>query len=142
MAIPLRRTRTALSIRSRKGTAHKVKTMPELHDVYAEAEKLKDDGKYDQAVELLEQILSTDETFVLAHLALAVVLGKLGRHEEAIAHGQRACELEPNDPFHFTALSVTFQRASQGVDNAADNQRYIMLAEQAMATAHQLQGRM
>ena len=119
-----------------------VKPMPELHDLYAEAEKLKDAGNNDQAVTLLEKILVTDETYVLAHLALAVLLGKLGRHEEAVTHGERACELDPNDPFNFTALSVTFQRASQGVGNVADSQRYIMLAEQATATAHQLQGRM
>ena len=115
--------------------------MADLHELYAAAEKLKDEGKYDEAVSNLEEILAADETFVLAHLALAVLYGKLGRQEDAIRHGQRACELDPNDAFNFTALSVTYQRASQAVDNAADNQRYIMLAEQAMATAHQLQGR-
>mgnify|MGYP003314640330 FL=1 len=115
--------------------------MPELHQLYDEAEKLKDEGKLEEAVAKLEEVLEADETFVLAHLALAVVYGRMGRHEDGIRHGQRACELDPSDPFHFTALSVTFQRASQAVDNAADNQRYIMMAEQAMEQAHQLQGR-
>ena len=114
--------------------------MPELHEMYDIAETLKDEGKYEEAVTQLKEILTVDETYALAHLALAVVLGRLGRHKEATEHGQHACEIAPNDPFNFTALSVTFQRASQAADNAADNQRYIMLAEQAMATAHQLQG--
>ena len=122
--------------------AYKVRIMPEIHELYDQAEKLKDAGKYEEAVSILEQALGTDETYVLAHLALAVIHGKLGRHDEAIGHGQRACELDPKDPFNFTALSVTYQRASQAVDNATDNQRYIMLAEQAMAMAHQLQGGM
>jgi hypothetical protein len=36
--------------------------------------------------------------------------------------------LEPNDPFSFTALSVTFQRAYAGTGNM----QYIRLAEDAM----------
>ena len=116
--------------------------MAELYELYDAAEKLKDEGKYDQAATKLEELLAADESYVLAHLALAVIFGKLGRDKDGIRHGQRACALDPSDPFHFTALSVTYQRASQAVDDAADNQQYIMLAEQAMAQAHQLQGRM
>ncbi|HEY2880926.1 MAG TPA: tetratricopeptide repeat protein, partial [Pirellulales bacterium] len=67
-------------------------------------------------------------SYALAHSALAVVLQKLGQHEEAIEHARRACELEPNDPFSFTALSVTFQRAGK-----------IPEAEEAMARARMMQ---
>ena len=82
------------------------------------------------------EILGTDDSFTLAHLALAVTYGKVGDHEKAVEHGQRACELEPNDPFSFTAMSVTYQRAFAGTRN----QEYIHLAEHAMAKAHALQG--
>lgn len=115
--------------------------MASIYEQYDAAEKLKDEGKFEEASTKLAEILETDESFVLAHLALAVVNGKLGKHAEAVAHAQRACELEPDDPFQFTALSVTCQRASQAVDNAADNQRFIQMAEDAMAKAHMLQGR-
>ena len=54
---------------------------------------------------------SVDLNYALAHSALAVVLQKLGRHEEAIEHARRVCEIEPDDPFSYTALSVTYQRA-------------------------------
>ena len=62
--------------------------------------------------------------------------GRVGRHEDAVASGQRACEIDPSDPFHFTALSVTYQRAWQGTQN----QQYIQLAEDAMARSRMLEG--
>ncbi len=111
--------------------------MADVTALYHEAEKLKDEGKYAEAAAQLEQALQQDEGHVLSHLALAVVYGKLGRHEEAVQHAQRACELEPEDPFNFTALSVTYQRAFVGTQNP----QYIQLAEDAMARAHLLQQR-
>jgi tetratricopeptide (TPR) repeat protein len=116
--------------------------MAELHELYSIASKLKDQNQNEEAINKLVEILEIDESFVLAHLALSVVYGRVGRHQEAVQHGQRACESDPRDAFNFTALSVTCQRASQAVDNAADNQRYVQAAEEAMAQAHQLQGGM
>ena len=113
--------------------------MADLHEIYSAAEKLKDDGQDEAAVEMLCNLLQQDESFTLAHLALAVLYGRVGDHGKAIQHGDRACQLEPDEPFNFTAMSVTYQRASQAVDNADDNQRFIRLAEEAMARAHQLQ---
>ena len=102
--------------------------MPESHVLYDEAEKLKDAGQLDEAVGKLNQILSTDPNYTLAHSALAVIYTRLKRHEEAIGHALRACELEPTDPFNFTALSVTYQRAGK-----------IPEAEDAMARARMMQ---
>jgi hypothetical protein len=59
---------------------------------------------------------------------MAVIYGRLGRHDEAIRHGLRVCELDPDEPFSFTAMSVTFQRAGR-----------IPEAEDAMARARMLQ---
>jgi len=102
--------------------------MAESHELEREAEQLRDDGKYDEAIEKLNQLIQSDETFVRAHLALAVLYGRVDQHEQAIVHGERACELEPNDTFNFTAMSVVYRRAFEGTDN----QKYIDLAEQAM----------
>ncbi len=87
--------------------------MPSVHEIYNQADKLKDEGKLDEAVAKLEEALAADPNFALAHSALAVILGRLGRHDEAIAHGLKVCELEPNDAFSFTALSVTYQRGGR-----------------------------
>jgi len=106
-----------------------------MHELYAEGEKLKDDGKIEEATEKFAQAIEVDETFALAHMALAVMYGKLGDHEKAVTHGERACALEPNDAFSFTAMSVTYQRAMAGTQNP----HYKMKAEEAMARAHMLE---
>lgn len=109
--------------------------MPTAIEIYNEGEKLKDAGQHEEAIARFLEALEQDEKLVIAHLALAVEYGKVGRHEEAIRHGQMACELEPTDAFNFTAMSVTFQRAFAGTQN----HEYIHLAEEAMARAHMLQ---
>ncbi len=104
---------------------------------YNEAEKLKDQGKLDESVTLLSQILAENPNHVLTHLTLGRIYTLQGKYDLAIEHGQKACELEPNEAFNFTAMSVTFQRVFAGTQD----RRYIQLAEDAMARAHQLQGR-
>ena len=108
--------------------------MPSLHELYDEANQLKDEGRNDEAIAKLQDIVGQDATYALAHAALAVVLGKVGRHEDAIRHAKQVCQLEPQDPFSYTALSITYQRAFAGT-NQPD---YIQLAEQAMAQSHMM----
>ena len=109
--------------------------MAELNELYNEGEKLKDAGDYEGSIAKFCEILEQDEAHGLAHFALAVSYGKVGKHEDAVKHGERAAELEPNDPFSFTALSVTYQRAYAGTQNM----EFIPKAEEAMARAHMLQ---
>ena len=110
--------------------------MPELHELYDEADALKEQGKLDEAEAKLRELLAVDENYALAHSALAVVLGRLNRHQEAVAHAQKVTEIEPKDPFSYTALSVTLQRAYAGTGD----QSYIPKAEMAMEQARQLGG--
>ena len=109
--------------------------MSDLNSLYSEAEKLKDDGNLEEAISKLQAIIEQDDSFILAHLTLAVLFGRVNKHEEAVQHGEKACELEPNEAFNFTAMSVTYQRAFAGTQN----QQYIQKAEDAMARAHMIQ---
>jgi len=110
-------------------------TTDEIYAAYNVVEKLIDQENFSEAAEGLEKIIAEDETFVLARLALARVYTKTGQHLEAIKHGEMACELEPTDPFNFTALSVTYQRAWAGTQENV----FISKAEDAMARAQMLQ---
>lgn len=102
--------------------------MSDVVKLYDEADKLKSAGNLDEAVAKLEQAVALDDNYALAHSALAVVLQRLGRHDEAIKHAVRVTEIEPTDPFSYTALSVTYQRAYAGTNEMG----YIRLAEEAM----------
>ena len=108
--------------------------MSGINALYESAERLKDAGDNEGAIEALQQALGVDPSYTLAHSALAVLYGKVGQHETAIQHAQKVCELEPNEPFSFTALSVTYQRAFAGTQN----QQYIQMAEDAMARAQSI----
>ena len=96
--------------------------------LYDEADKLKAAGDLEGAAAKLAEAIAVDESYALAHSAMAVVQQKLGAHDKAIQHAQRVCELEPKDAFSFTALSVTYQRAYAGTNEMG----YIRLAEEAM----------
>ena len=101
--------------------------MPDSNQLYDEADRLKTEGKLEEAVAKYQEILDQDADYALAHAALAVALGRLGRHEDAIKHARQVCELEPNDAFSHTQLSVIYQRAYAGTNNP----QYIQDAEDA-----------
>jgi len=103
--------------------------MTTREDSYAAAEALKDAGRLAEAVTALEAVVGDHPDFVLAHSALAAWCTRLERHDEAIRHARRACELEPDDPFSYTALSVACMRGGR-----------IAEAEDALARSRMLQG--
>ena len=110
--------------------------MPTVEETYDAGDKLKEEGKLDEAIAEYQKCLEIDEDYALAHAALGVALQKVGKNEEAVKHAQRVCELEPNDPFSFTALSVILQR----VYASTGDQQFIQLAEDAMARSRMIQG--
>ena len=103
--------------------------------LYDEADQLKDRGDLEGAATKLREAIAADESYSLAHSALAVVLQKQGKHVDAIALALRVCELEPEDAFSYTALSVTYQRAYAGTGDTS----YIQKAEDAMARSRQVE---
>lgn len=96
---------------------------------YAAAEQIKDAGDLAGAVAAMESLVAEEPEYALAHSALAAWCTRLERHEQAVRHARRACELEPRDPFSYTALSVACMRAG-----------LIPEAEEALAKSRMLQG--
>ncbi len=111
--------------------------MPDAVQLYDEADALKEQGKLEDAIDKLKEALAADETYALAHSALGILLQKLDQHDEAIRHVQRVCELEPNDPFSYTSMSVICQR----IFASTQDTKYIQLAEEAMERSHRLSQR-
>jgi tetratricopeptide (TPR) repeat protein len=60
-------------------------------------------AKYEEAL-----VISPEWTDALHGKAMALM--QLGRYDEAIAVGQRIVELDPNDSFAHTSLSMFYQR--------------------------------
>ena len=60
--------------------------------------------------------------------ALSVFYQRLDRNDEAVEHAGKVCDLEPEDPFSFVAMSTICQKAGR-----------IAEAEKALAQAHQAQ---
>lgn len=96
---------------------------------YQAAERIKDGGDLPGAVAAMEQIVADEPDFALAHSALAAWCTRLERHQDAVRHARRVVELEPRDPFSYTALSVACMRAGM-----------IPEAEDALARSRMLQG--
>ncbi len=104
--------------------------MPNPDEMYDEATRIKDSGDLEGAVAKLREILEADSNHALSHSALAVHLQKLGQPDEAVSHARKVTELEPDDPFSFTQLSVICMRCG-----------LIQAAEDAMAQARNIQTR-
>jgi len=96
---------------------------------YAAAEELKNAGDLAGAVAALERAVAEFPDYALAYSALGAWCTRLERHDDAVRYARRVCELEPNDPFSFTALSVACQRGGR-----------ITEAEDALARSRMLQG--
>jgi tetratricopeptide (TPR) repeat protein len=107
--------------------------MANIPELEKQAESLRSTGKLEEAIAAYRQILDQDEKFVRAHLAVAMLFQKVGQHDEAVRHAERAVELEPNDGLNFTALSIIYQRAFEATRDPA----YIHKAESAKMRAHQ-----
>ncbi len=102
--------------------------MSSIEERYDEAIKLQQSGALEQAVGVLEQLVAEAPDYALAHAALSVFYGKLGRHDDAVRHAETVCQLEPDDPFSFMAKSMICQKAGRNAE-----------AEQAMMQAMEKQ---
>lgn len=102
--------------------------MPTADELYEQAIKERDGGDKRAAVETLKRALALDPEFLIGHNLIAKLYADLAMADDAIVHAKRVVELEPNDAFSYTALSVIYQRCG-----------YIPEAEEAKARAFQVE---
>ncbi len=100
--------------------------MATIDERYDEAIQLQESGNLDEAVGKLEAIVADQADHALAHTALSVYYGKQEKHDKAVEHAEKVCELEPDDPFSHMAKSIVCQKAGK-----------LPEAEQAMSVAMQ-----
>ena len=98
--------------------------------LYRQANRQKAAGDLEGAVDTLETLIRHHPTFVPARVAASTYLERLGRRDEALGHAKKVPELEPDDAFSYTHLSVICQRCG-----------LIPEAEDAMAKARMIQMR-
>lgn len=87
--------------------------MPTPDELYEQAIALRDKGDKAAAAAKLEEAVTADPNFALGHGMAAKLFADLGESEKAIAHAQKVVELEPDDTFSYTALSVIYQRCGR-----------------------------
>jgi Flp pilus assembly protein TadD len=87
--------------------------MPTPDEIYDQAVDLRDQGDKEGAVAKLEEAVALDPAFAIGHGMLAKLYADLAQSEKAIEHAKKVVELEPNDTFSYTALSVIYQRCGK-----------------------------
>jgi Flp pilus assembly protein TadD len=87
--------------------------MPSPNELYDEATDLRDQGDKEGAIAKLEEALILDPHSALVHGMLAKLYADVAEGEKAITHAKKVVELEPDDAFSYTALSVIYQRCGR-----------------------------
>ncbi len=87
--------------------------MPTPDELYDQATDLRDQGDKPGAAAKLEEAVAIDPNFAIGHGMLAKLYIDLENPDKAIAHAQKVVELEPDDTFSYTALSVIYQRCGK-----------------------------
>src|SRR5271157_1629698 len=107
---------------------NRMRSMPTANELYDLAVELRDQGDKPGAVSKLEEAINLDTSFAIGHGMLAKLYADLAESDKAILHAKKVVELEPDDAFSYTALSVIYQRCGR-----------IPEAEHAKAMAYQKQ---
>ena len=72
--------------------------MSEINAKLSQAETLKDEGKFDESIALLLEILEENPKHAICHFTLAVLYGRVGQHAKAVEHGETAVGSRPYRP--------------------------------------------
>ncbi len=81
--------------------------------LYDQAIDLRDGGDKPAAIAKLEEAIAINPEFAIGHGMLAKLYVDLSESEKAIFHAKKVVEIEPDDTFSYTALSVIYQRCGK-----------------------------
>jgi len=101
--------------------------MSTKEEIYDEAITVAQQGNLPEAIGKLESLVEQEPDYALAHAAMSVFYNKLEEFDKSVEHGHRVCELEPDDPFSFVAMSLLCQKAGK-IEEA---ERALLQARQA-----------
>jgi Tfp pilus assembly protein PilF len=87
--------------------------MPTPNELYDQAVDLRDGGDKPGAIVKLEEAVALDPTYAIGHGMLAKLYADIAESDKAIEHAKKVVELEPDDTFSYTALSVIYQRCGK-----------------------------
>jgi Flp pilus assembly protein TadD len=87
--------------------------MPTANELYDTAVELRDSGDKPGAISKLEEAVELDPNFAIGHGMLAKLFADIAESDKAITHAKKVVELEPDDAFSYTALSVIYQRCGR-----------------------------
>jgi predicted Zn-dependent protease len=76
-------------------------------------------GELDEAVKYFKEVVEQDPQYQEGWIALCMTLYKLDRYEEAIVAGKRASQIDPNNQFVWSSLSLAYNANKQKVEAEA-----------------------
>ena len=76
-------------------------------------------GELDEAAKCFRQVVAQDPQFQDGWHALSMALYKLDRYEESIEAGTRAAQIDPNNQFVWSSLSLAYNANKQKVEAEA-----------------------
>lgn len=113
----------------------------EIQALYLKGLKLFGEQKHEEAIAAYEEALALLPDWTDAMHGLAMACMHTGDFDRAIEVGLRICDLDPEDPFAHTSLSMFYQRKSAVAEAAGDQEAArinIELAEKEGAQARLL----
>ena len=87
--------------------------MPTADQLYDQAVDLRDGGDKPGAIAKLEEAVAQEPNFAIGYGMLAKLYVDLAESDKAITNAKKVVELEPDDTFSYTALSVIYQRCGK-----------------------------